>query len=78
MKRWEWALLTEGVAVMIAMVMPVTPSKTGSDWSLAEIVYSEPTYLQEVFVYFVFTNLLVLIVGAAVVLWVRLQEKGQP
>lgn len=78
MKRWEWLLLIEGVAVMIAMVMPVTPSKTGSDWSLAELVYSESTYLQEVFVNFVFTNLLILVVGAAVILWVRLQEKRRP
>lgn len=78
MKRWEWLLLIEGVAVMIAMVMPVTPSKTGSDWSLAELVYSEPTYLQEVFVNFVFTNVLILVVGAAVILWVRLQEKRRP
>ena len=75
MKRREWVLLSQGVALMIAMVMPVTPSKTGSEWSMAELVFREPSYVQEVAVYFVLTNLLFLVTAAIVLAWVRLRER---
>lgn len=74
MKRWQWVVLIQATALMIGIVMPVTPSKTGSDWSMAELVFAEPSYVQEVLVYFVLTNLLVLVVGTALFVAVRRDE----
>lgn len=51
---------------MIALLMPITPSKTGSKRSLADLLIPDPTYLQEVLVYFLLTNILLLIIGAIV------------
>ena len=67
-------LLLEFMALMIGLAMPVTPSKTGSDASLADWFFDDPGYLQEVFVYFVFTNILLgMILGAAWV-WQHFQR----
>jgi hypothetical protein len=66
-------LLTEATALLIALVMPVTPSRTGSTWSLAELVWPEPSYLQEVAVYFLATNALILLIGGAAWVWYRLR-----
>ena len=74
MKRWEWVLLSQATALMIAVVMPVTPSKTGSDWSMAELLFPEPSYVQEVLVYFVITNLIFVLFGVGLFVWVRLQR----
>lgn len=62
----DWAaglLVTEAVAFLIALVTPVTPSKTGSTWSPAEIFWTDPGYLREVAADFVFVNLLILVLG---------------
>lgn len=37
--------------------MPITPSKTGGDFSPADWFFHDPSYLQEVLVYFVAGNL---------------------
>lgn len=68
---WHGLLLAEGAALMIALLMPITPSKTGSKRGLADLLISDPTYLQEVVVYFVLTNILLLIIGAIVWLWTK-------
>jgi len=62
-------ILVEAAALLIGLAMPLTPSKTGSTWSLAHFFTTNPSYLTEVFVYFVFTNLLLLVFGS--VLWMR-------
>jgi hypothetical protein len=49
----------------------VTPSKTGSTWSPAELFDSDPGYLDKVLASFVTVNLLVLLIGA--VAWVLLR-----
>ena len=70
-------LLTEATALLIALVMPVTPSRTGSDSSPAELVWPEPTYRQEVLFWFVATNALIVCLGA--VFWAvwRLRRAGR-
>jgi len=73
MKPWKWLFLSQATALMIAMVRPVTPSRTGSDWSMAELLFPHPSYLQEVLVYFVLTNLILVLLGAGVLVWVRLE-----
>lgn len=51
-------LYLEFMALLIGLAIPITPSKTGSDGSLAEWFIDDPGYLEEVFVYFVLTNVL--------------------
>ena len=76
MKRWELFVLAEFVALLIGLVMPVTPSKTGtSDWSPAELLFAEPSYLQEVAVDFVLANLVMVVLGALLVGWVRISDR---
>jgi len=68
---WHGLLLAEGAAIMIALLMPITPSKTGSDWTLAQLFIPDPSYLQEVLAYFVFTNLVLLLIGIFFLLWLK-------
>jgi len=56
-------LVLEFIAVLIALVEPVTPSKTGSKWSPAQIFTDDPSYLQKVLASFVAVNLLIAILG---------------
>jgi hypothetical protein len=69
---WHGLLLAEGAALMIALVMPITPSKTGSGRGLARFLIPEPTYFEQVVVYFVLTNILILIIGGILWLWTKL------
>jgi hypothetical protein len=72
---WHALLLAEGAALMIALLMPITPSKTGSDRGLAELFTSEPSYMEEVVVYFALTNLLLLILAVIVAIWMKLKRE---
>ncbi|NIP57954.1 MAG: hypothetical protein GWM92_15865 [Gemmatimonadetes bacterium] len=74
LERWKLLALVEGVALMIAVIMPVTPSKTGSEWAPAELVFPDPSYLHQVAVYFVLTNLMIALLAAALVVGVRWRE----
>jgi len=66
--RLTGILVVEVIAALIALVEPVTPSKTGSKWSPAEIFTTDPSYLQKVLAAFVAVNLLFAVLG--VVVWV--------
>jgi hypothetical protein len=66
----------EVIAGAIALVTPLTPSKTGSRWSPAELFTSAPSYLQKVVASFVTVNLLFLLLGLAVWVAVRMQRGG--
>lgn len=46
--RWAGLLIAEAIALMIALILPVTPSRTGRTWSPAEIVLDDPSYLAQV------------------------------
>ncbi len=70
----DWAvgvLVTQAIALGIALVSPLTPSKTGSTWSPAELVWPDPGYLQKVLASFVTVNLLLVVIG--LVAWVALR-----
>lgn len=61
---WIVGVLTlEAIALGIAIVTPVTPSKTGSTWSPAHLFSADPTYLEEVGASFVLVNILLLGLG---------------
>lgn len=56
---WKILFLIEAAAFFIALAMTITPSKTGSDWSPSELFFENPSFWQDVLVYFVATNLLI-------------------
>ena len=58
-------LVVESIALAIALVTPITPSKTGSTWSPAHLLWTDPTYLQKVAASFVVVNLLIVVLGLA-------------
>ena len=68
---WHGLLLAEGAALMIALLMPITPSKIGSGRGIAHHLIPDPSYLEQVFLYFLLTNLLILIIGAIMWMWVK-------
>jgi len=60
-------LVVESIALAIALVTPVTPSKTGSTWSPADLMWTDPTYVQKVAATFIVVNLLIVVLGLAAV-----------
>ena len=75
LRDWLAALfLTESAAVMIALVSPLTPSKTGSDRSPAELFWQEPSYAQEAIVAFVGVNALLILIG--LIAWIAVKMKS--
>lgn len=71
-------LVIEGTASLIALVTPITPSKTGSTWTPAEWFTSNPSYLAEVLASFVMVNLIVAILGLLAYVSVRRdRSKGE-
>ena len=66
-------LVIEGTAFLIALVTPVTPSKTGSTWTPAELFSEDPGYVAEVLASFVMVNLIVAILGLLV--WVAVRRE---
>lgn len=75
----EWLtgiLVTQSIALGIALVAPITPSKTGSTWSPANFFSSDPTYLEKVGASFVLVNLLLLALGLAALVVSRWGKSG--
>ena len=46
------------LTLSIALLMPITPSKTGSRWRPSEAILGEPSYILDMLVWFGVTNLL--------------------
>jgi hypothetical protein len=70
-------LAVQAIALLIGIAMPLTPSKTGSTWSPAELLWDDPGYLLQVAVYFVMTNLLIVLLGLAVWIVTRFDGSGK-
>ena len=69
---WHGPLMAEGAVLMIAPLMPITPSKTGSGRGLAYFLIPDPTYFEQAAVYFVLTNILISVISAIVWIWMKL------
>lgn len=69
-------LTVEAIALLIGLAMPITPSKTGSTWSPAQLFWPDPSYIAEVAVYFVMTNVLILALGLGVWAFSKLKRPG--
>jgi hypothetical protein len=73
--RWKIFFLIEMILLLIAMVMPITPSKTGSTTKLADRFIENPSYFEEVFFYLIFGNVIVLILAVFFLIWLMITKK---
>ena len=67
-------LLIEAIALFIALIMPITPSKTGSDGSIADWFFKEPNYFQEFLIDFIFLNIILSFIAIGFFIWSRTQN----
>jgi hypothetical protein len=72
---WIAILAIEWIALLIGLAMPITPSKTGSDFSMADWFFDDPSYLQEVLVYFVLTNLLMGVLAIIALVLTKVEKR---
>ncbi len=72
---WKIILFVEAVALVIGAVIPVTPSKTGGDFNFADWFFDDPNYFQDVLVAFLFTNLLIAVLGLIIFTIVRIEAR---
>ena len=74
--RWVIVLMIEGFLLLVALVLPVMPSKTGgSTWSPAELIWPDPSYLQDVAASFVLGHVLLAVIAVAG--WIALRLSGE-
>ena len=74
--RWKTFFLIEVILLFISMIMPITPSKTGSGTKLADWFIKNPSYFEEVLFYFVFGNVIVIILAVVFFIWTRVTKKS--
>ena len=74
-KDWQAYLLIEIILIIISLIIPISPSKTGSDSSLADCFFDDPSYLEKVFFNFLLFHFLVLMIFIAYFLW-KLNKKN--
>ncbi len=71
LRDWFVAVVVlEAVSLVIGLVMPVTPSKTGArtGWRPASFITPDPTYLESATGWFVFTNIVFVLLGLMIYL----------
>jgi hypothetical protein len=74
---WKIFFLVEGCLLAIALILPVTPSKTGSDKSLAEYFLEDPSYLEQVLFSRIFINVIVVFLAVFVMIIQKVKiQKG--
>ena len=64
-------LLAELFALLIGMVTPILPSRTGATRGVAHLFFAAPSYLEEVLVSFLLINLVMAVIGIIVIVSVR-------
>jgi uncharacterized membrane protein len=75
---WKAIMTVEWAALLMALFLPITPSKTGGSNRVGHYFFEEPTYLHEVLVSFILTNLMIgVLVGLIfLVAWYRKRRGG--
>lgn len=73
---WKSFLIVEWIALLIGLAMPITPSKTGGDFSFADLFFEDPNYFQEVVVNFLLANLLLGVLALMVVIVIRRDKRS--
>jgi hypothetical protein len=74
--RWQIFFLIEIILIFISMIIPITPSKTGSSTKLADWFINNPSYFEEVFFYFIFGNVIVVILAVVYLTWFRITKNN--
>ena len=69
-------LLIESTVLAIALITPLTPSKTGGKVRLGEYFFDEPTYFHEVLVNLVMLNLIVAVLAIVFAVYVSRSSGG--
>jgi hypothetical protein len=69
-------VIAEAVALLIALIMPFTPSRTGSTWSPAELFTPDPSYLPQVLANFAMIHAIYLVFGVPIWLSIRRGRGG--
>ena len=69
-------ILVEATVLMIALIMPVTPSKTGSSWNPAGLIWPDTSYAKEVVAWFIVAHILLAIVGVGIWIVTRRAVEG--
>ena len=75
-----WAkglLVVELFALAVALVTPITPSKTDSTWTPAQLFSPDSPYLEEVAASFLLVNALLLSIGLVVWITSRFSKSGK-
>jgi len=65
-ERLRGLAAVEAIALMIALVMPLTPSKTGSDLRPGNVLFQDAGYLEHVLVGFLLVHVILLVLALAV------------
>lgn len=68
-------LAVEAFALLVALVTPITPSKTGSTWTPGEFFSTDPSYVIDVAASFLMVNGLLFAIGLAV--WITSRFGGR-
>ena len=73
--RFGALLVLEFIALLISLAMPITPSKTGGDNDLAKYFIEDPSYIEKVFVAFIMTNLLFVVIALIAFVAVQISKR---
>ena len=75
---WHGLLLGEFFALLVALATTITPTKTGSKYGISGHFFEEPTFLQEFMVNLVGVNLMLLLLGIGIAVWVKARSPRSP
>jgi hypothetical protein len=75
--RWQIFFLIEIILLFISLIMPITPSKTGSSTQLADWFIQNPSYFEEVLFYLIFGNVIVIILAVVFLIWLRITKTNE-
>ena len=76
---WKVILFVEFIALIIAAAMVITPGKLPSSKGLVYQFFDNPTFIESIFINFLFTNIVLAIIAAILLILVnRDSKKSKP
>lgn len=75
-ERLRGLAAVEAIALLIALAMPLTPSRTGSDHRPGDLLLQDAGYLEHVLVGFLLVHAILLVMAVAV--WVVMVVSERP
>jgi predicted lysophospholipase L1 biosynthesis ABC-type transport system permease subunit len=77
-KVWQAFLGVQAMVLLIALVMPITPLKTGGRANAAALFFENPGYLHEALVWYLAGNVMVALIAVIAVIAVRRSNRNKP